>query len=84
VTVHFYTRQGCHLCEAAEAILADAQAELGFAVKRIDIDADAASRELYNEEVPVTLLPNGHRFRYGLDAIEFRKQLKRAAAHLRI
>lgn len=80
--VCFYTRQGCHLCEAAEAVLAAAQAELGFTVKRIDIDADAAARELYNEEVPVTLLPNGRRFRYGLDAIEFRKQLKQAGVHL--
>ena len=39
VTILFYTRAGCHLCEVAEKTLRQAQAELHFAVTVIDIDS---------------------------------------------
>ena len=77
VTILFYTRVGCHLCEVAEKTLRDAQAELGFAVTVIDIDSDPALRALYNDDIPVTLLPNGRRFRTFLDVNEFRRQHSR-------
>lgn len=47
-----YTRQGCHLCEEAEAIvhrLARRRAE----VEVIDIDADPALTDRYTVRVPV-------------------------------
>ena len=77
VTILFYTRAGCHLCEVAEKTLRDAQAELGFAITVIDIDSDPALRALYNDDIPVTLLPNGRRFRTFLDVNEFRRQHSR-------
>ncbi len=77
VTVLFYTRAGCHLCEVAEKTLRDAQAELGFAITVIDIDSEPALRALYNDDIPVTLLPNGRRFCNFLDPIEFRRQHSR-------
>ena len=77
VTILFYTRAGCHLCEVAEKTLRDAQAELGFAITVIDIDSDLALRALYNDDIPVTLLPNGRRFRNFLDINEFRRQHSR-------
>ena len=77
VTILFYTRAGCHLCEVAEKTLRDVQAELGFAVTVIDIDSDPALRALYNDDIPVTLLPNGRRFRTFLDVNEFRRQHSR-------
>ena len=77
VTILFYTRAGCHLCEVAEKTLRDAQAELGFAITVIDIDSDLALRALYNDGIPVTILPNGRRFRNFLDINEFRRQHSR-------
>ena len=77
VTILFYTRAGCHLCEVAEKTLRDAQAELGFAVTVIDIDSDLALRALYNDDIPVTFLPNGRRFCNFLDINEFRRQHSR-------
>ena len=77
VTILFYTRAGCHLCEVAEKTLRDAQAELGFAITVIDIDSDLALRALYNDDIPVTILPNGRRFRNFLDINEFRRQHSR-------
>lgn len=46
-----YTRRGCHLCEAAEDMLA-AQAR-AMTVEIIDIDADPAVQRLYGLRVPV-------------------------------
>jgi glutaredoxin len=48
-----YTRRGCHLCEAAEDMLA-AQAR-ATTVEIIDIDADPAVQRLYGLRVPVLL-----------------------------
>ncbi len=77
VTILFYTRVGCHLCQVAEKTLRDAQSELGFAVTVIDIDSDPALRALYNDDIPVTTLPNGRRFCNFLDPFELRRQHSR-------
>ncbi len=50
--VTLYTRVGCHLCEAAEAVLrrlASGQAD----IRIIDIDADPDLRDRYTVRVPV-------------------------------
>ena len=44
-----YTRRGCHLCEAAEDLLAG----MGVDVLTVDIDGDAAARERFGLRVPV-------------------------------
>ena len=75
VTVDFYTRQGCHLCEAAEAILRAEQRRTPFTLAVFDIDADPELRELYNVLVPVTVLPNG-------DELHYRVELERLRAAL--
>ena len=81
VNVFFYTRRGCHLCEEAARILELAAAEWAFSTTVVDIDADPAAKALYHEEIPVTLLPNGRRFRYSIDKKEFQTQLSLLGAH---
>jgi glutaredoxin len=44
-----YTRRGCHLCEAAEDLLAG----LGAVVTLVDVDADPAARARFGLRVPV-------------------------------
>jgi glutaredoxin len=44
-----YTRRGCHLCEAAEDMLAAA----GVPVERVDVDADRAAAARFGLRVPV-------------------------------
>lgn len=44
-----YTRRGCHLCEAAEDLLAG----MGVDVLLVYVDADAAARERFGLRVPV-------------------------------
>lgn len=44
-----YTRRGCHLCDAAEDMLAC----MGRPVERVDVDADVAAAARYGLRVPV-------------------------------
>ena len=58
-TVTLYTRQGCHLCEEAHAVLERAQRRVEFDLRVVDIDGDAAVRSRYDHHVPVIAI-DGH------------------------
>jgi hypothetical protein len=51
--VTLYTRKQCGLCDETAADLRALSGELRFTIREVDIDADAALRELYNDVVPV-------------------------------
>ena len=58
-SVTLYTRRGCHLCDDAHALLL----RHGLQPQLVDIDADSALRERYNECVPVVEINGRERFR---------------------
>ena len=70
--VVIYTRNGCHLCEEAEALLV-AQ---GIAPLLIDVDADEALRDRFNECVPVVEIDGKIRFRGRVDPVLLRRLLR--------
>ncbi len=51
-----YTRQGCHLCEAAEAVVAEVCADLGADWSRVDVDGDPDLLRRFSDMVPVTFV----------------------------
>jgi len=51
--VKVYSREGCHLCEDAIAIVADVCADAGESFEVIDVDADPALKARFHEDVPV-------------------------------
>jgi glutaredoxin len=57
--ITLYTRHGCHLCDDALELLR----RHGQEPCLIDIDADPALRERYNECVPVVEIDGKERFR---------------------
>ena len=65
MNVVIYTRSGCHLCEDAEALL-KAQ---GLTPTLIDVDADDALRERFDECVPVVEIDGKIRFRGRADRV---------------
>ena len=75
VTVRFYTRRGCHLCEIAEAVLRAEQARTPFTLIVFDIDADLELRNLYALLAPVTVLPDGDELHYRVDLSRLRTGL---------
>ena len=57
--VRVITRQGCHLCEAAEQIVAEVCDRLDVRWQAVDIDTSEDSDDLldeHGEEVPVTFV----------------------------
>ncbi len=70
-----YYRDGCHLCEQVVASLFQLQAELGYEIKQIDIDADPVLREKYNVDVPVVTYKGDVIFYHFFDEVELRKSL---------
>lgn len=58
-----YTRQGCHLCEEAHALLL----RYGLEPESIDIDADPELRSRYTACVPVVVIDGQERFRGRVD-----------------
>jgi glutaredoxin len=50
------TRQGCHLCEVAEAEVMRICGELSVPWELTDVDADPELRAEYGERVPVILI----------------------------
>jgi len=50
------TRDGCHLCEVAEAALDRIGAATGERWRRVDVDADTDLVRDYGDRVPVVLL----------------------------
>jgi len=67
--VTLYTRQNCHLCEAAK----DAIRQSGVAVDlhEVDIDHDLELLRRYNDHVPVVFIDGAEAFRHRVDASDF-------------
>jgi glutaredoxin len=72
-SVVLYTRQGCHLCDDAAAVLR----QHGLTFDMVDIDQDAQLRERYNECVPVVEIDGRERFRGRVEGVLLRRLLER-------
>jgi len=73
--VTLYTRAGCHLCEDARQVLAQARRRADFDYEELDIDRDSELLRRYNEEVPVVAINGTKAFKYRIDMREFLKKL---------
>jgi glutaredoxin len=67
-----YTRQGCCLCDEAEAVLA----RHGLRPRLVDIDASAALREQFTNCVPVVEIDGKIRFRGRINEVLLRRLLE--------
>jgi glutaredoxin len=74
-TIDLYGRDGCHLCEDARSQLLALQAEYGFALNDIDIEADDELHKRYLERIPVIVLDGEHLFDFFVDEAVLRDRL---------
>ncbi len=51
-----YSREGCHLCEVAEQVVAQVCAAAGASWERVDVDTDPDLVRRFTNEVPVTFV----------------------------
>jgi thiol-disulfide isomerase/thioredoxin len=70
-----YSREYCHLCHDMLAALEDLRGEFGFQVEVIDIDADPALDEKFNDLVPVLEADGRELCRYFIDTAKVREYL---------
>jgi glutaredoxin len=54
--VTLFSRPGCHLCDAARAVIARVSADLGVGWEERDITASAEDLAQYSEMIPVTFV----------------------------
>jgi glutaredoxin len=76
-SVTVVSRDGCHLCEVAEADVARVCAELGVEWTVTDVDADPALRAEYGDRVPVILIDGAEHGYWRLEEDRFRAALAR-------
>lgn len=68
--VDFFTRDGCHLCDEALAVLEQVRQDHAFELSVIDLDREAPldKREAYDWEVPVVELDGRKIMKYRVDS----------------
>lgn len=67
-----YTRQGCHLCDVAVALLR----RNGLEPDLVDIDQDPQLRSRYDTCVPVVMVDGRERFRGRVNEVLLRRLLR--------
>jgi len=72
------SKKDCHLCDVAERVLREVQAEIPFKYEKVDVAGDAGLSRTYGEEVPVLLLEGRKIFKYKVDPEQLRRRLRRA------
>jgi glutaredoxin len=75
--VTIYSRHGCHLCEVAEATLAELKEELNFEIEIKYIDGSNELEKLYGHEVPVIHIDGEHHDFYKVDPERFKFSLEK-------
>ncbi len=70
-----YGREWCHLCDDMVAALAPLLAEFGARLEVVDVDADPALEQRYNERVPVLVCDGVELCQHRLDVAHVRAAL---------
>jgi len=76
--IALYTRDGCHLCDAAKAAIWPLLAEFGATLREVDIDDNPLLHERYTNDVPVIFLGPSRIAQHRLDPAALRRQLQRS------
>jgi glutaredoxin len=74
-----YSRPGCHLCEVAEAQIAEICAETGDTWARVDITTDDDLTSRFTDQVPVIFLDGAQHDFWRVDPVRLRKALARTS-----
>jgi len=75
-TVTLYTKLGCHLCEAVEAVIEQVARRRRFELVRRDITHDAGDFEKYQFDVPLVLVDGVEIARHRMVQSELMEALK--------
>lgn len=74
--VVLFTREGCHLCEAARALVAEEAERVGATWTEIDVATDPAAEAAHGDLVPVVVIDGVRRGILRLDRTRVRRALE--------
>ncbi len=74
----FYGKPGCHLCDDARAVVADAARERDFELREVDVSLDPELHRAYGERIPVVAVDGDELFQYHVDLDRLLAALDRA------
>jgi glutaredoxin len=74
-SVVLYARAGCHLCEAARAVVAAAADEAGTGWTEVDVDPDPELASRYGELVPAVTVDGVLVDHWRIDPLRLRRAL---------
>lgn len=75
IKVLLYKKEGCHLCDEAEATLDRLKKERKFFLERIMLEENTDMFERYGNKVPIVFINNKMTFEFKLDEQAFLKKL---------
>ncbi len=78
-TVTLYTKDGCHLCEDALAVIERVRRDVAFDLRRCDITCDERTHRAYFDRIPVIEVDGVEAFQYTVSEAGLRETLARAA-----
>jgi glutaredoxin len=76
--VTFYSKPGCHLCEAAKSAIAPLLSEFSAALREVNIEGDALLTERYGWDIPVIFIGKRKAAKHRVNVKQFRRQLTEA------
>jgi glutaredoxin len=74
--ITMYTREGCHLCDEAKAVMTPLLSEFDAKLREVDIDEDPVLLERYNDDVPVIFLGGLLFAQHRIDPVLLRQRLE--------
>ncbi len=77
--VELFSKEDCHLCEEAKAVLLKLQHEIAFTLEERKIQPGDAFYEEYKEKIPLVFINGKLASKYRVDGKELKKKLQRAA-----
>lgn len=85
LSVTFYTRPGCHLCDDAKAAMLEWATPRGFsiALREVNIDEDAEAHERFWVHIPVAMVGGVEAFRHRFDPESFERLARKIAVETR-
>ncbi len=73
--VVLYSREGCHLCESARALVAAESAAVGASWTEIDVASDPVLEAEHGDYVPVVFVDGVRRGIFAIDPVRLRRAL---------
>jgi glutaredoxin len=80
ILVELYSRDDCHLCEAAKSILLDVRKEQPFEFREIKIREGDREFERFRERIPVVYINKKFAFQYCVPEKELLERLQTATS----